>query len=88
MSASFAITIDQNQLKLTSNNTPSNPINSFTKLCTNDISQTINVMIIVCSAHVKQKNGSLFGGETKIEQQTIGRTYNAFHESNLGIASK
>ena len=57
LSTSFTITIDQNQLKLTSNNTPSNPINSFTKLCTNSISQTINVMIIVCSVHVKLKNG-------------------------------
>ena len=57
LSTSFTITIDQNQLKLTSNNTPSNPINSFTKLCTNDICQTINVRFIVCSVHVKLKNG-------------------------------
>ena len=42
---------------------------------------------MLCTCEAKKRLNS-FGGETNLEQQIIRRSYNAFHETNLGNAFK
>ena len=42
---------------------------------------------LLCTCEAK-KRLNCFGGKNKLEQQISGRSYNTFHETNLGNAFK